>query len=136
MRIRSFFVVILSALLLPASAGCSSSAGGSSMNCPGCGLQTYAALYRSSFTSGDQPGPVNFTTAGQTATVQVNAVQNGTSTPYTGAVTGSFAAPCSAATVQSGNPGQVVVTSTGSGDCTLLLSGATFNGLGIQIHVP
>lgn len=136
MRSGLRFAVMLSALLFPAMAGCSSSAGGSSVICPGCGIETYAAVYRSSFTSGDQPGPVNFTAPGQTATVQVNAVHTGSTTPYTGAVTGSFAAPCSAATVQSGNPGQVVVTSVASGDCRLLLSGATFNGLSIQIHVP
>jgi hypothetical protein len=135
MRSRSLFAVVISATLLAALAGCSSG-GSSTPLCPSCGLQTYAVVYRSSFTSGDQPGPVNFTATGQNATVQVNAVQNGTTTPYSGPVTGTLAAPCSAATVQGGGAGHVVVTSVASGNCTLLLSGASFNGLSIQIHVP
>ena len=128
---------LLAASVLAGAVACSGSGSQTINACPGCNLTTYAAAYRTALTNGFQSPPVTFTATGQTATVQVNQVQNGASAPYTGSVSGSFAAPCSAATVQNGaaGSGQVTVTSMASGDCTLMLTGAPFT-IGVQVHVP
>ena len=128
---------LLAGSVLAGAVACSGSGSQTIDACPGCNLTTYAATYRTALTNSFQSPPVTFTGTGQTATVQINQVQNGASAPYTGSVSGTFAAPCSAATVQNGaaGSGQVTVTSTASGDCTLLLTGAPFT-IGVQVHVP
>jgi hypothetical protein len=132
MRIARIAVPAVAALAL---AACTAGAGDEGVTCPGCGLTTVSDTYTGSFIQGSASGPIAFTAAGQTAIVTFNAVKIGSPVPPA-PVTGTFAQPCSAATVRSGpSDGQLTVTSVASGTCTLIAT-SNFGSAPVAVTVP
>lgn len=142
MRERAALANAIASVTLAASilalSGCGGAGTASAVTCPGCGLAGTTVTYTGSFVQGAQPDPVRFTAVGETAIVTFTTIQNGSVVaPTTVSVeTPVTIVPCSAVMTQSGPAaGQLTITSTDHGTCTLLVSG-NFGGRSLTVIVP